>query len=65
MAELSAASEAEDFIMLDISHEYLKIDENPELDEDAKSQRKLASRKKMLNEKSARTTCVSFCALIC
>jgi preprotein translocase subunit SecA len=33
---------AEDFIMLDISHEYLKIDEDSSLDEEAKIQRKLA-----------------------
>ena len=32
----------EDFIMMDISHEYIKIDENPELDEEAKMARKLA-----------------------
>jgi preprotein translocase subunit SecA len=34
----------EDFIMMDISHEYIKIDENPELDEEAKMARKLAIR---------------------
>jgi preprotein translocase subunit SecA len=34
----------EDFIMLDISHEYIKVDENPELDEEAKMARKLAIR---------------------
>ncbi len=33
---------SDDFIMLDISHEFLKIDENPSLDEGAKVQRKLA-----------------------
>ncbi|MGZ6298687.1 MAG: preprotein translocase subunit SecA, partial [Parachlamydiaceae bacterium] len=31
----------DDFTMLDISHEYLLIDENPDLDEDAKVQKKL------------------------
>lgn len=34
----------EDFIMMDISHEYIKIDENPELDDEAKMARKLAIR---------------------
>lgn len=34
----------EDFIMMDISHEYIKIDENPELDEEAKMARKIAIR---------------------
>lgn len=33
----------EDFVMLDISHEYLLIDQDPTLDEDAKMQRKLAA----------------------
>ena len=33
---------SDDFVMLDISHEYLKIDEDPALDEAAKMQRKLA-----------------------
>lgn len=35
---------AEDFIMMDISHEYIKVDENLELDEEAKMARKLAIR---------------------
>lgn len=35
---------AEDFIMMDISYEYIKIDENLELDEEAKLARKLAIR---------------------
>jgi preprotein translocase subunit SecA len=35
---------SEDFIMMDISHEYIKIDENPELDEEARMARKLAIR---------------------
>ncbi len=34
----------EDFIMMDISHEYIKIDENPDFDEEAKLARKLAIR---------------------
>jgi len=34
----------EDFIMMDISHEYIKIDENHDLDEEAKMARKLAIR---------------------
>lgn len=34
----------EDFIMMDISHEYIKIDENHELDDEAKMARKLAIR---------------------
>lgn len=34
----------EDFIMMDISHEYIKVDENLELDEEAKMARKLAIR---------------------
>lgn len=34
----------EDFIMMDISHEYIKIDENRELDDEAKMARKLAIR---------------------
>lgn len=34
----------EDFIMMDISHEYIKIDENRELDQEAKMARKLAVR---------------------
>jgi preprotein translocase subunit SecA len=34
----------EDFIMMDISHEYIKIDENPEWDEEAKMARKLSIR---------------------
>lgn len=33
--------QSEDFVMLDISHEYLKIDEDPDLDAGAKLQRKL------------------------
>lgn len=32
---------ADDFIMMDISYEYLKVDEDPELDEEAKMARKL------------------------
>ncbi len=32
----------DDFVMMDISHEYLKIDENTEFDEEAKMQAKLA-----------------------
>lgn len=35
---------AEDFIMMDISDEYIKIDENSELDDEAKMARKLAVR---------------------
>ncbi|MCB1119805.1 MAG: preprotein translocase subunit SecA, partial [Chlamydiia bacterium] len=35
---------AEDFIMMDLSHEYIKIDENSDLDEEAKMARKLAIR---------------------
>jgi preprotein translocase subunit SecA len=35
---------SEDFIMMDISHEYIKIDEDPHLDEEAKMARKLAIR---------------------
>ena len=35
---------AEDFIMIDISDEYIKIDENPDLDDDAKMAAKLAVR---------------------
>lgn len=34
----------EDFIMMDISDEYINVDENPELDEEAKMARKLAIR---------------------
>lgn len=34
----------EDFIMMDISHEYIKIDEDPDLDDEAKMARKLAVR---------------------
>ncbi|MFI0435361.1 MAG: preprotein translocase subunit SecA [Parachlamydiaceae bacterium] len=34
----------EDFIMMDISHEYIKVDENPDLDEEAKMAKKLAIR---------------------
>lgn len=34
----------EDFIMLDISHEYIKIDENPDWNEEEKMARKLAIR---------------------
>jgi len=34
----------EDFIMMDISHEYIKVDENHELDDEAKMARKLAIR---------------------
>lgn len=36
------SEKADDFVMLDISHEYLKIDEDPNLDAEAKVQRKLA-----------------------
>nr|WP_068468646.1 preprotein translocase subunit SecA [Candidatus Protochlamydia phocaeensis] len=35
---------SEDFIMMDISHEYIKVDEDPTLDEDAKMARKLEIR---------------------
>lgn len=34
----------EDFIMMDISHEYIKVDENRELDDEAKMARKLGIR---------------------
>lgn len=34
----------EDFIMMDISHEYIKVDDNQDLDEEAKMARKLAIR---------------------
>lgn len=34
----------EDFIMMDISHEYINVDENPDLDEEARMARKLAIR---------------------
>lgn len=37
----NGVGQADDFVMLDISHEYLKIDENPELDDAAKLQAKL------------------------
>lgn len=39
--EVSGSEQGDDFVMLDISHEYLKIDEDPSLDEDAKVQKKL------------------------
>lgn len=41
---LAAGGGVEDFLMLDISEEYLKIDEDPELDEGQKMTRKLAVR---------------------
>lgn len=41
----------EDFIMMDISHEYIKVDENPELDEEAKMARKLAIREEDVKRK--------------
>ncbi len=40
--ELSAPDQANDFVMMDISEEYLKIDNDPELDQETKVQRKLA-----------------------
>ena len=43
--------EGDDFVMLDISHEYLKIDEDDELDEEAKIQRKLAVQEDDVNRK--------------
>jgi len=44
-------SSADDFTMLDISHEYLKIDEDHSLDEEAKIQRKLAVQEEDLKRK--------------
>jgi preprotein translocase subunit SecA len=38
----SGIGKSEDFIMMDISYEYLLIDQDPTLDEDAKMQKKLA-----------------------
>ena len=38
----SGIGKSDDFIMLDISHEYLQIDENPSLNDEEKMQRKLA-----------------------
>ena len=35
---------AEDFVMVDLSHEYIKIDEDPELDDEGKMAKKLAAR---------------------
>lgn len=35
-------AKSDDFVMFDISHEYLKIDENPDLSDEEKMQRKLA-----------------------
>lgn len=40
--DLSNSEDANDFVMLDISEEYLKIDQDPSLDEEAKVQRKVA-----------------------
>jgi preprotein translocase subunit SecA len=40
----SGVGSAEDFIMIDISEEYIKVDENSVLDEEAKMARKLAVR---------------------
>jgi preprotein translocase subunit SecA len=42
---------SEDFIMMDISDEYIKVDENPELDEEAKMARKLAIREEDVKRK--------------
>lgn len=41
----------EDFVMLDISHEYLQIDENPGLKEEEKVERKLAIQEEDLKRK--------------
>lgn len=40
--EASGGEGAEDFVMFDISHEFLQIDEDPSLSDDEKMQRKLA-----------------------
>lgn len=39
--EVAGSEHGDDFVMLDISHEYLQIDEDPSLDEAAKVQKKL------------------------
>ncbi len=47
----SGVGSPEDFIMMDISHEYIKIDEDPELDEEAKMARKLTVREEDVKRK--------------
>ncbi|KAF3362166.1 Protein translocase subunit SecA [Chlamydiales bacterium STE3] len=42
---------SDDFVMLDISHEYLLIDQDPKLDEQAKTERKLAIQEEDLKRK--------------
>lgn len=42
---------ADDFVMLDLSHEYLMIDQDPDLDEQAKIERRLAIQEEDLKRK--------------
>ncbi len=49
--ECTTDSLSNDFVMMDISHEYLLIDEDPNLDDEAKMQRKLSIQQDDINRK--------------